>query len=61
MARVIKLKESDISNIVRRILSEEKGKRDENCSEIKVSSIKDVKRLLGNPKTMDTLISNYKK
>ena len=61
MARVIKLKESDITNIVRRILSEEKGKRDENCSEIKVSSIKDVKRLLGNPKTMDTLISNYKK
>ena len=61
MARVIKLKESDLSNLVRRLLSEEKGKRDENCTEIKVQEIKDVKRLLGNPKTMGALVSNYKK
>ena len=62
MARIIKLRESDITNIVKKILMEEKGKRkDNNCKEIKVKEVKDVKRLLGNPKTMDTLVSNYRK
>ena len=61
MARVIKLKESDLSNLIRRLVSEEKGKSDENCTEIKVKDLKDVKRLLGNPKTMEALVSHYRK
>ena len=62
MARIIKLRESDITNIVKKILMEEKGKRkDDKCQEIKVRSVKDVKRLLGNAKTMDELVTNYKK
>tara|TARA_R110000851_G_scaffold2739_2_gene11079 strand:+ start:685 stop:1113 length:429 start_codon:yes stop_codon:yes gene_type:complete len=76
MARVIKLKESDITNIVRRILKEDshyggnKGdmsktrpnKRDyeEGGDKITVRGIEDLKKVIGYPKNMEELVSNYR-
>jgi len=97
MKKVIKLKESDITNIVRRILTEEKGTRGiwpptegrpnvemagppsgggnppphypdfpgaargGSGGGIKVKTIDDVKRALGNPRTIEEVIINYEK
>jgi len=91
MRKVIKLKESDITNIVRRILREDShwgmgqgqksrtrpgeedytghkgdisktGGRDyETDGRVKVRSFEDVKRALGNPRTIDEVVINYEK
>jgi len=101
MARVIKLKESDIANIVKKVLNEggkgiwppkpdrpnvgmagppsgsgnppphypdfpssdmakPPGGRGEG-EKIKVRSVEDVKRVLGNPRSIDEVITNYEK
>ena len=97
MARVIKLKESDIGNIVKKILAEEKGARGiwppapdrpnvgmagppsgqgnpppqypdfpgaargNSGGGIKVKNIDDVRRALGNPRTIEEVVINYEK
>ena len=61
MGRVITLRESELTALIQRIVTEEKRKSDGDCKEITVRSVSDVKRLLGNPKSMKQLVSNYKK
>jgi hypothetical protein len=75
MARIIKLKESDITNIVRRILREDSryggnkgdmsktrpGKRDyeEKGEKITINGLSDLNKVIGVPKTMEELVSRY--